>query len=273
MATLEPGAIRITEYMRGGTNGEFVEFTNVGGSAVDMTGWSFDDSSRTSGSFSLSSFGVVQPGESVILTEDTAAAFRTAWGLPNTVKVIGGLTQNLGASDEINLYDNTNTLIDRLTYVSSNFDANNRSAWTDNANLGINNQVTWQLSAIPDAKISYASTGNDIGNPGGYIIQPGVTIRQSGASTDIAEGGATDSYTVVLNTQPTAIVTITLNLGTQTSTNTNTLTFTATNWNVAQTVTVTAVDDAVQEGTHTGTITPLSFVVPRNVLVTIPSMV
>ncbi|MFK0733225.1 MAG: ExeM/NucH family extracellular endonuclease, partial [Gloeotrichia echinulata HAB0833] len=82
----------------------------------------------------------------------------------------------------------------------------------------------------------------------------GVTITQSGGSTDVTEGGATDTYTVVLNTQPTANVTIAV-AGTQTTTSPTTLTFTAANWNVAQTVTVTAVDDAVAQGNHTGTIT------------------
>ena len=36
----------------------------------------------------------------------------------------------------------------------------------------------------------------------------GVTITQSGGSTNVAEGGATDSYTVVLTSQPRANVTI-----------------------------------------------------------------
>ncbi len=34
-----------------------------------MTGWSFDDNHGQPGAFSLSAFGIVQPGESVIITE------------------------------------------------------------------------------------------------------------------------------------------------------------------------------------------------------------
>lgn len=86
----------------------------------------------------------------------------------------------------------------------------------------------------------------------------GATISQSGGTTSVTEGGATDSYTVVLNLAPTADVTITLNPGTQVTATPATLTFTAANWNVAQTVTVTAVDDALVEGVHTGTITHTS---------------
>jgi len=86
------------------------------------------------------------------------------------------------------------------------------------------------------------------------IPTPGITTVQSGGSTAVTEGGATDTYSLVLNTQPTADVTVTLNAGSQLTTSATTLTFTQANWNVAQTVTVTAVDDSVVEGNHTGTI-------------------
>ncbi len=82
----------------------------------------------------------------------------------------------------------------------------------------------------------------------------GVTITESSGTTNVTEGGPTDTYTVVLNTVPTANVTITLNPGTQVTVSPSTLTFTPSNWNVPQTVTVTAVDDAAVEGNHTGTI-------------------
>jgi hypothetical protein len=84
---------------------------------------------------------------------------------------------------------------------------------------------------------------------------PGVTLVESGGSTNVTEGGATDSYTAVLDSQPSADVTLTISPDAQVSTNPTSLTFTTGNWNVAQPVTVTAVDDAVVEGTHTGTIT------------------
>ncbi len=83
---------------------------------------------------------------------------------------------------------------------------------------------------------------------------PGVTLIQSDGSTSVTEGGATDTYTVVLNTQPTADVIVTVSPDSQTTTSATTLTFTSANWNVAQTVTVTAVDDALVEGTHSSTI-------------------
>lgn len=83
---------------------------------------------------------------------------------------------------------------------------------------------------------------------------PGATIVQSGGNTAVTEGGATDTYTMVLTSEPSGDVTVTPT-GTQVSASPLSLIFTSINWNVAQTVTVTASDDNVVEGTHTGSIT------------------
>ena len=83
----------------------------------------------------------------------------------------------------------------------------------------------------------------------------GITLTQAGGATAVTEGGATDSYTVVLNSAPTADVTIALDdTNHQVSLSTTTLTFTTANWSTPQTVTVTAVNDTVGEGMHTGVI-------------------
>jgi hypothetical protein len=81
----------------------------------------------------------------------------------------------------------------------------------------------------------------------------GVTVTPTTVS--VTEGGATGTYTIVLNAQPNADVTITVNGDAQASVSPTSLTFTPANWNIAQNVTVTAVDDLVVEGAHTGTIT------------------
>ncbi|MDB5274632.1 MAG: alkaline phosphatase [Chitinophagaceae bacterium] len=169
------GTMRITEYMYNGLGtgsaGEYIEFTNIGGTAVDMSGWSFDDNTRTPGSLSLSSFGTVQPGESVILTELTASAFRSNWSLCTGVKVIGGNTSNnLGRADEINLYDNNNNQIDRLTYDDQTYSGTIRTAgksgWVSDAGLGLNDITKWSYSVNGDAEASYASGVAEIGSPG-----------------------------------------------------------------------------------------------------------
>ena len=86
----------------------------------------------------------------------------------------------------------------------------------------------------------------------------GVQITESGDSTSVVEGGATDAYEVVLVSAPTANVTITVAGDSQVSVAPTTLIFTTTDWNQSQTVTVTAVDDDMDESTapatHTGAI-------------------
>jgi|GEM_PF-2981406 len=83
----------------------------------------------------------------------------------------------------------------------------------------------------------------------------GVTVSQSGGTTTITEGGATDSYTIVLASQPTADVTITITDDVDVSASVPDLTFTSGNWNTPQSVTLTAVNDPIAEGAHTGSVT------------------
>ena len=178
-AAVAPAQMRITEWMYNGS--EFAEFTNVGKSAVDLAGWSFDDNTRTAGSFSLSGFGTVAGGESVILSEASATDFRTLWGLASSVKVIGGNTNNLGRADEINLYDVSSALVDRLTYndqaVAGDPAKGPRtdvaSANVPLTSLGTNVAANAALSKVSDAYGSLtATTGGFVANPGRYAPVP-----------------------------------------------------------------------------------------------------
>ncbi|MFM7437007.1 MAG: Calx-beta domain-containing protein, partial [Snowella sp.] len=83
---------------------------------------------------------------------------------------------------------------------------------------------------------------------------PGITLTQTGGNTSVTEGGNTDTYSLVLKTQPTSDVIITLATNNQIILNQTTFTFTTANWNILQTVIVTAVDDTVTEGNHTAII-------------------
>ncbi len=166
----------LTEWMYDSTNGEYMEFTNFSNDPIDLSNWSQDDNDRIAGKHAfLNTFGIVQPGESVIVTEAPEAAFRTAWSLPASVKVFGGYTNdNLGRSDEVNLYDNFGALIDQLTYNdqgSGNVHGPRTSAVSGNipvAALGLNNASLAVVSTVGDSYGSYASTGGSIGNPGKY---------------------------------------------------------------------------------------------------------
>ena len=100
-------------------------------------------------------------------------------------------------------------------------------------------------------KVIATRTGANDGPPSeevtGTPATPRVTVSTA-ALTETEEDANGDSYTVVLATQPTADVTVTVagHAGTVVilAPDPPALTFTAQNWDTAQTVTVTAVDDA-----------------------------
>lgn len=182
LATAMPSAyasVVISEWMYSGSDGEFVEFTNVGASAVDMTNWSYSDSDATP--FDLpfaAAFGVVQPGESVILTEADAATFRSAWRLSSSVKIVGpNSNSNLGRNDQINLYDAVGNLVDRLSFGDQTFPGTprtqNRSCSIPVSDYGFTSaQSTWMLSGDGDEFGSWVSNGFDVGSPGSVVPEP-----------------------------------------------------------------------------------------------------
>src|SRR5205085_2365081 len=88
--------------------------------------------------------------------------------------------------------------------------------------------------------VSVTNTDNDTA---------GVTVSPTSGLTT-SEAGGTATFTVVLDSQPTADVTISIasSDATEGTVSTSLLTFTSANWNLAQTVTVTGVNDAVDDG-------------------------
>lgn len=79
-----------------------------------------------------------------------------------------------------------------------------------------------------------------------------VQVRQTGGSTNVAEGSLSDTYSIVLLTAPTTTVRIRFTPDDQLSVGVAFIDFTPTNWYTPQVVTVTAVDDLLVEGAHTG---------------------
>jgi hypothetical protein len=181
---------------------------------------------------------------------------------------------------------------DAQTQVSSD-----GSTFAETATITINDTTahTITVKAIDDstvegvhsAQITHAITAGDSGDYATSLsISPvdasisdndhGVLITQTSGSTSVTEGGATDSFEVVLSTKPTSppatrhwldyliqqavaidliTVTVSLNVDNQATLDNTSLNFNETNWNQPQTVTVTAVDDNTVEGSHNSTIT------------------
>ena len=127
------------------------------------------------------------------------------------------------------------------------------------------------IGAEYTVQVTATRTGANDGPPSeeanGAPIAPAVTVSET-ALTVTEEAATGDSYTIVLVTQPTADVTVTVagHAGTEVTLtpDPSDLTFTPQNWDTAQTVTVTAVDDADTTNdsvtlTHTATSTDTDY--------------
>ena len=111
-------------------------------------------------------------------------------------------------------------------------------------------------SANDAVTLTHSAASTDTGYEGISIDGVAVTVTDNDAAKGVTvsttaltvteEDTTGDSYTVVLDSQPTATVTVTVagHAGTDVTPSPTSLTFTTTNWGTAQTVTVTAGDDA-----------------------------
>ena len=192
---------------------------------------------------------------SVTVTESAASTDVTEGGVTDTYDVVldaepsADVTITLSPDADVSVSSGT------LTFTTGNFAT----------------PQTVTVTAVNDAVVEGAHTGTITHSAagGGYdgVSIPnvvanvtdndtaGVTVTESVGSTDVTEGGATDTYDVVLDVEPSGTVTITITPDADVSVSSGTLTFTTGDFATSQTVTVTAVDDSVVEGAHTGTIT------------------
>lgn len=180
--------VYITELMYKGLFGEFVEVTNTGSDPVDVNGWRFDDNSRSfaSGTVLFSGSTILEQNETFIITEVSEAVFTQAWytdsgeGVPaGLVAIYENNSNNLGRSDEVNIYEDGGTLVDRLTYndeAASGTDPDGPrtedvSAVPGTGALGTNVFKNWVLSqdGVNNAwKAGAPSAPGPVGSPGQY---------------------------------------------------------------------------------------------------------
>jgi hypothetical protein len=163
--------IRITEYMykpgdNPGSPAEFVQFTNLGTTAVNMSGWSEDDQTGTPGVHSLAGFGTLQPGQSGILAQTTQATFDAAWNMSASVPYVEeNSTDNLSGTDAIYLFDGNN-IVDLLSYgTGSGPKASGTAAVPGSASvIGTNTWSGWVL--LQAGQPGVVTAEGDIGSPG-----------------------------------------------------------------------------------------------------------
>eukprot|EP01059_Diplonema_ambulator_P030329 TRINITY_DN5151_c0_g1_i9.p1 TRINITY_DN5151_c0_g1~~TRINITY_DN5151_c0_g1_i9.p1 ORF type:complete len:6713 (+),score=1239.17 TRINITY_DN5151_c0_g1_i9:1796-20140(+) len=123
--------------------------------------------------------------------------------------------------------------------------------------------VTGQDDAVDDGDVTYTiATGAAISSDAGYNTMNAADVTVTNTDNDLrgvtvtptsglttTEAGGTATFSVALNTEPTAAVTIALSTSdaTEGSVLPTSLTFTAATWNTAQVVTVTGVDDTIDD--------------------------
>ncbi|MBD1938670.1 cadherin-like domain-containing protein [Microcoleus sp. FACHB-68] len=257
-----PLAVVINEVAWMGTQAaatdEWIELYNPTNNAIDLTGWTLQSSGGGTLNYTIQN-GVIAAG-GYFLLERTANT--TVSNIAADAIFTGGINNTGGIS--LVLRESAGNTIDTAN--------GNGGAWPAGSNTAATVRFTMERIDPTSADIDgnwltntgLIQNGLDAGNnaihgtpraQNSVYAIPEVVITESGGNTNIAEGGVTDTYTVVLKTPVTAPVTI--NLGTafgQTSVSNPFLTFDINNWNIAQTVTVSAVDDTTLEGNHIGTI-------------------
>jgi 2',3'-cyclic-nucleotide 2'-phosphodiesterase (5'-nucleotidase family) len=119
--------IIITEVNSNSNGGDFFELHNTGASAVDLTGWKWDDDSlnpasgATFGSVSIPAGGVLVVSNGSAGTE---AAFKNAWNLGGDASVVATGGPGLGGNDAVIVFDSSNNIIASFNYKSAAFTAN-----------------------------------------------------------------------------------------------------------------------------------------------------
>ncbi|OYW70597.1 MAG: hypothetical protein B7Z37_30250 [Verrucomicrobia bacterium 12-59-8] len=220
-----PGDLRITEVAAWGSGdspaaADWFEVTNIGGRAVDMTGWKMDDSSESPvAALALTGITSIAPGESVIYLETstlaaTRATFLSTWfgASPPAGLQVGGYTGS-GAglstgSDAVNLFDSTN--VRRVNVAFGSSPATAPFASFDNA-AGVNVGMISQLSAAGvNGAFAAVNDTTEIGSPGSSTISGPLTFAAwlavngySGAvGGDTDSDGLPDTLEYFFNTNP-----------------------------------------------------------------------
>jgi Calx-beta domain len=202
-----------------GTTGETGEPLTLGGGALNTQWYSW--TAPISGFVTI---GTCNPAGSTLTNFDTTVGIYTG-------SAVGALTQ-IGFNDDTT---GCNSTVNPL-YAST---------------------VAFNAVAGTVYRIQVDGYGNTTGQFNLFYGFSGYTTAVT--DSDASEAGATASFTLVLNSVPTGPATLTIGSSPQCTFSPSVLNFSSANWNVAQTVTVTANNDAIVEGTHfcaPATITP-----------------
>ena len=144
-----------------------------------------------------------------------------------------------------------------LTFTSANYSTLQTITITGVDDMVLDGNIGYMIttsitSADPEygilnpSDIAVTNNDNEVPPPAGVVVNPIMGL----VTAEVGAGPGPNTFTVVLNSMPTADVNIALSSSatTEGTINPTALTFTAANWNTPQTVTVTGVDDMVIDG-------------------------
>ncbi len=139
-----------------------------------------------------------------------------------------------------------------LTFTTANWNTQQIVTVTAGQNEDIDHGVSKSVS------IYHTPSGRGYGDRDTVLLSvnvldddiAGITVTETGGSTATTEAGGADTISVVLDTEPTADVTIAVSSSdtTEGTVDKSSLVFTASNWNTPQIVTVTGQDDNLADG-------------------------
>jgi len=164
------------------------------------------------------------------------------------------VTINLSSSDT-----SEGTIVpSSLTFTTTNWNQTQSVTVTGVDDLLADGNVVYQVVTAPAvsadpgyngldaADVTVTNLDNDVA---GFTVEPTSGLL-------VSEFGDTDTFTIVLNTQPLANVTVSMTSSdtTEGTVSPASVTFTPANWNTPQTVTVTGVNDNIADGNQVFTI-------------------
>jgi hypothetical protein len=182
--------IRITEVMSSsGSTADWIEVTNYGSTAIDLTGWKMDDGSfNFAAAVNLNGIASIGAGESVIFIESAAGAaiptFQTFWGSLSTVQVGYYSGSGVGFSsggDGACLFDASGNILSQVSFGAATSGASFFYGWDALGNLDANyNGLVSTVGTIgtqitttsADALGNVGSLGSAIGipSPGAFAL-------------------------------------------------------------------------------------------------------
>jgi hypothetical protein len=176
--------IRITEVMSS-SNGlgvptpDWIEVTNYGASAVDLTGWRVDDSSfNLAVSAVLNGVTTIGAGESVVFIESAGgagiSAFRTFWGGLSSVQIGYYSGSGLGFSsggDGACLFDASSSILSQVSFGAATSGSSFFYGWDSSGVLDAAYTAVVSTVGTIGTQVGFSSTG-DTGSIGTALTVP-----------------------------------------------------------------------------------------------------